>query len=206
MAQQQTGSYHHGNLRAALVDAGLALVRIGGPDALSLREVTRAVGVTPSAAYRHFANRQGLLGAVAVAVQDRMADAMLERWPDGTGAEAARARLRAVGTGYIAFAQSEPGWFAAFFAPEDASPDGGTHLTDRAPPFVLLTQALDSMVEAGALTPASRQGAEWPCWSAVHGFAHLASTGPLRHLSGPEQDALALATVETIIEGICARS
>ncbi|SED95629.1 TetR/AcrR family transcriptional regulator [Ruania alba] len=201
----QSGTYHHGNLRAALVDAGLEMIRTGGPEALSLREVTRAVGVTPSAAYRHFASRQALLAAVAAAVQEHMAEAMLRHWPDGSDAEAARARLHAVGTGYIEFALAEPGWFAAFFPPEGATPDGGPSSAQPPRPFALLTQALDSMVEAGALGPGARGGAEWPCWSAVHGFAHLASTGPLQHRPDPELRALASATVTAIIDGVSSR-
>ena len=51
-------SYRHGDLRRALLDAGVALAREGGPDAVVLREATRRAGVVPNAAYRHFAGRQ----------------------------------------------------------------------------------------------------------------------------------------------------
>ena len=57
-------SYRHGDLRRALLDAGVALAREGGPDAVVLREATRRAGVVPNAAYRHFAGRQALLDAV----------------------------------------------------------------------------------------------------------------------------------------------
>ncbi|MGB7867270.1 MAG: TetR family transcriptional regulator, partial [Mycobacterium sp.] len=53
MTDEKAG-YHHGDLRAALIDAGLQLTRAGGPDALTIREATRRVGVSPNAAYRHF--------------------------------------------------------------------------------------------------------------------------------------------------------
>ncbi|UFU01791.1 TetR/AcrR family transcriptional regulator [Ruania suaedae] len=198
MAAQQA-SYHHGNLRADLVEAGLALVRAGGPEALSLREATRSVGVTPSAAYRHFSGRPDLLAAVSSAVHERMATAMLRHWPaqDGRAWE----RLYAVGIGYIEFARAEPGWFAAFFTPD------GVRSPDRVPPpFALLTEALDGMVGAGLLSEHARYGAEWPCWSAVHGFALLASSGPLRHTSAVELRHLADQTVRTAIAGICAES
>lgn len=209
----QNGTYHHGNLRADLIAAGLDLTRSGGPEALSLREATRAAGVTPSAAYRHFASRQALVAAVAAQVQDRMAERMLAHWPRGSGAEAARARLHAVGIGYIEFALAEPGWFAMFFGPEPPVDSGAPGPQDDPgaparvpPPFALLTKALDELAEAGQLSASARTDAEWPCWSAVHGFAHLAIAGPLRDVGDAHRRRLAEATVTAIIDGVCARS
>lgn len=201
--------YHHGNLRAALVDAGLELTREGGPGALGLREATRRVGVSPNAAYRHFADRDALLGAVAARVQELMADRMA--LPAGSGAapsseadEQARSRLITVGLGYIEFALEEPGWFAvAFFpAPGSAPADSPHRSPATAPPFRMLVEALDTMVTAGVLDPRARPGAEWPCWSAVHGFAELAIHGPLRGLPAAELRALAERTVAAIVTGV----
>ncbi|MDQ6716487.1 MAG: TetR/AcrR family transcriptional regulator, partial [Actinomycetota bacterium] len=59
----RTSRYHHGDLRRALVLAATSLARAGGPDAVVLREVTRQVGVSANAAYRHFADRDALLEA-----------------------------------------------------------------------------------------------------------------------------------------------
>src|SRR3989475_12236049 len=69
-------SYHHGDLRQALVEAGLALAREGGPQAIVLREATRRAGVAPNAAYRHFANRQALFDAVRAAALGALAAAI----------------------------------------------------------------------------------------------------------------------------------
>src|SRR5699024_5758190 len=140
-AMTTTGSYHNGNVRAGLVDAALRLIRTEGPAALSLRAATRSIGVSPSAAYRHFTDRDGLLAAVAAAVQERMAAAMQKYWSDG--GETATAHLHAVGLGYIHFALDEPGWFAAFFGP-----DGGHSVFEETGeagpgPFDLLNRALD---------------------------------------------------------------
>jgi AcrR family transcriptional regulator len=194
LATLKTG-YHHGDLRIALIDAGLALTRTGGPEALTIREATRQVGVSPNAAYRHFADREALLGAVAIAIQHRMATRM-------RGSSKAEDRLRAVGLGYIKFALDEPGWFAVAFFGADL-----VELTDEtasAPPYLALIEALDAMVDAGALTPERRAGAEWPCWSAVHGFAELALHGPLRHATRRDVEALARRTVDDIVAGITA--
>jgi AcrR family transcriptional regulator len=184
--------YHHGDLRTALIDAGLHLTRSGGPEALTIREATRQVGVSPNAAYRHFVDREALLSAVASAIQHQMV-ARMQSSARGQASD----RLRAVGIGYIKFALDEPGWFTvAFFSAEV------TTETATAPPYLALIDALDAMVSAKALSPDRRAGAEWPCWSAVHGFAELALRGPLRHASRREVDALAGRTVDDIIAGV----
>ncbi|MEZ0383459.1 TetR/AcrR family transcriptional regulator [Mycobacterium sp. pW045] len=233
MTATKTG-YHHGDLCAALIDAGLQLTRTGGPDALTIRAATRRAGVSPNAAYRHFADREALLTAVATAIHDKMAARMLKPVSRrGSAQTRARDQLRAVGLGYIEFALNEPGWFTVAFFGGSASLDAGeaklgpphkhrgsasldageaklepgSDLSaigdDRVPPPLrALVDALDAMVEAGVLQPEQRAGAEWPCWSAVHGFAELALRGPLRGTSRGELDALARRTVGDIISGL----
>jgi len=210
LATVKTG-YHHGDLRAALIDAGLHLTRTGGPEALAIREATRRVGVSPNAAYRHFADRETLLRAVATAIQHRMAAQMqIAARRRGSAEPRACDRLRAVGLGYIKFALDEPGWFTvAFFGAALAGADliGFADKQDQtatAPPYLALVEALDAMVTAGVLSPERRDGAEWPCWSAVHGFAELVLHGPLRHARRREVEALAKRTVDDIIAGVTA--
>lgn len=194
--------YHHGDLRAALIDAGLQLTRADGPEALTIREATRRVGVSPNAAYRHFADREALLRAVATGIQSRMAARMQSSTRRrGSTEQQARDRLRAVGLGYIGFALDEPGWFTVAFFGSD-----GPNETAVAPPYIALVEALDAMVKAGALLSQRRDGAEWPCWSAVHGFAELALHGPLRGANRRELESLAGRTVDDIIAGLSRRA
>ncbi len=182
-------TYRHGDLRRALLEAGTELARAGGPDAVVLREATRRTGVAPSAAYRHFADRQELLDAVCSAAQAASAVAMEEELAgverEENPADSARARLRAVGAGYLRFAQAEPRLFRTAFSALDnlqsatlpaRAGEGG--LT----PFQLLAAALDGLVEAGVLPRERRPGAEFLAWSAVHGLAMLLIDGPLRGL------------------------
>ena len=170
-------TYHHGDLAMALIDAGLQLTRLGGPEALTIRAATRHAGVSPNAAYRHFTDREALLNAVALAIPDRMAARMLPAANRrGSPQTQARNQLRAVGLGYIDFALDEPGWFTvAFFGSGVGAP--ADHIP---PPLLALLNALDAMAESGAMPSERRPGAQWPCWSAVHGFAELALRGPLR--------------------------
>jgi len=97
-------------------------------------------------------------------------------------ADAARGRLRAIGTAYLAFAREEPGLFATAFAlPQQHAygvPDGGTG-PDRTP-LGQLRAALDELVDAGLLGRRRRDGIEYPVWATVHGLAVLAGSGPLR--------------------------
>lgn len=119
----------------------------------------------------------------------------------GSSQRQARDRLRAVGLGYIGFALDEPGWFTvAFFGSDDPGQTG------FAPPYVALVEALDAMLDAGVLSPARRRDAEWPCWSAVHGFAELALHGPLRGANRGDVESLAARTVDDIIAGLSRRA
>src|SRR3954453_20111460 len=100
MSAEPRATYRHGDLRAALLTAGIELAREGGPDAVVLREATRQVGVSPNAAYRHFADREALLSAVCEAAQSTLAtaiDVACAAIPPSELAEMARGRLPAVG-------------------------------------------------------------------------------------------------------------
>ena len=72
-------TYHHGNLRQALLEHAVQLAREGGPEAVVLRDVQRMAAVSNSAAYRHYADRDALLAAVTEYAETRLADAMVAR-------------------------------------------------------------------------------------------------------------------------------
>jgi AcrR family transcriptional regulator len=171
--------YHHGSLRSALIEASIALAREGGPDRVILREAARAAGVSHSAAYRHFADREALLAEVASFARNELAAQMRRRV---NRAKDPRRRLRAVGTAYIDFALAEPGLFRTAFTSHPATSTGredGSHTAAIADPFDVLGQVLDEAQAAGLLDPERRPGAEIAAWSAVHGLAGLLLDGPL---------------------------
>ncbi|HEY1176177.1 MAG TPA: WHG domain-containing protein [Phytomonospora sp.] len=198
--------YHHGDLPAALIAAGVELARAGGPEAVTLREVTRSAGVTANAAYRHVTGRHALVLAVAARAEQHLARAMEERMAradtdaDADAASARRAgrRLRALGLAYIDFAVAEPGWFRLAF---HAGAGGGA--PDTAP-YRLLLAALDDLVAAGALDASRRPNAAWACWSAVHGFAELAIQGPLRGHPAAAVGDIAEYVVDAAVRGVVA--
>lgn len=202
-------TYRHGDLRRALLDAGIELARQGGPDAVVLREATRRAGVAPNAAYRHFANRDALLDAVraaAVAAAAHFMEAELAQVPTtGTRTEQAHAKVRAVGAGYMRFAHAETGLFRTAFGGRftvqthpDPAMGGATGLN----PFQHLSAALDDLVTAGALPPERRPGAEYLAWSTVHGMALLSIDGPLRGTPQPMLDGLGQRLLDMVERGL----
>lgn len=199
--------YHHGNLSPALVDAAMTLARTGGPGAVALRAVSREAGVSHSAAYRHFADHDDLLGAVAARCMDELVALMAVR-SDAVSARGAgpraRARLRAIGRAYIEFAVSEPGWFRTAFAEVDLPPSAPPARADGGPPgpFELLGARLDELVEAGVLPAGRRPGAEFAALSMVHGLSSLLVDGPLRGVPADEVDRLINSVLDVVERGL----
>jgi AcrR family transcriptional regulator len=203
------GTYRHGDLRRALLHAGIELARSGGPEAVTLREATRRAGVVPNAAYRHFTSQQDLLHAVRSAALSAIAVSM-ERELSTIGADllpaaSAKASLRAVGAGYLRFARAEPGLFRTAFGtgpqPDKAAKTeqaGTTGLN----PFQLLSLALDRMEAADVLAPERRGGAEYLAWSAVHGLAMLIIDGPLRAMQDQQIEMLIPRLLAMVEKGI----
>lgn len=205
--------YHHGNLRGALVAAGLELARSGGPNAVLLRAACREAGVSHNAAYRHFANQEDLLAAVAARCMTQLGLLMIERSDLVTARGAvprARARLNAIGRAYIDFARTEPGWFRTAFSSaqahsskrpsqEESAADGAN---DASNPYALLNARLDDLVIAGALAPERRIGAAYAAWSAVHGLSGLLLDGPLHDLPEPEVQHAITAVLALVNRGL----
>ncbi|MDM0007073.1 TetR/AcrR family transcriptional regulator [Variovorax sp. J22G73] len=202
-------TYRHGDLRRALLDAGIELARDGGPDAVVLREATRRVGVVPNAAYRHFGSRQELLLAVRAEALAAAAGAMEKELAvlpcDQPPADFARAQVRAIGTAYLGFAQAEPGLFrTAFVISDEGRGELGPAKAGASglDPFELLGKAIDRLVDAGVLDPARRPNAEYLAWSAVHGLALLIIDGPLRGTDARAIHALGQQLIDMVERGL----
>src|SRR5689334_14900089 len=147
--------YHHGDLRNALADAATRLAKEGGPESVTVRAAARTVGVTPTAAYRHFAGHEELLHEAKMQCITELGAAMRHAVsvlpPTGSRVHQALRNLAAAGRAYIAFAAAEPGLFRTAFSqggavldkPDDEARD------DRA--FGLLIGLIDELVEVGYL-------------------------------------------------------
>ncbi|MEU9078414.1 TetR/AcrR family transcriptional regulator [Kitasatospora sp. NPDC048538] len=217
-------AYHHGALREAMVEAGVALARTGGPSAVVLRAVGRRVGVSHNAAYRHFADREDLLAAVAAGCMTELGRLMLRRTAEvreDDPVQRAWSRLEAIGRAYIDFATTEHGWFRTAFSGATAHPgaaskaDGrsdppsgagsGTEAgagADTTDPYVLLGRQLDELVAVGAVPAERRPGAHYAAWSAVHGLSALLVDGPLRELPEDERRLAADTVLAAVARGL----
>lgn len=176
-------SYHHGDLRAALLEAAHALIREHGSADLSLREVARRAQVSHGAPAHHFRNKAGLLTAFAAQGFERLAAAIAEREaqrPSGNGPE----RLANTGRGYLRFAVANPAQFAIMYDTESLDLGDPAYLaaSDRA--YGLLTSAIAQCVKEGRLPAREAPLATLTAWSMVHGFATLWIGGRLRVRTG----------------------
>lgn len=161
--------YHHGDLRNALVEAGLQLLESRPQGELTLREVARAVGVSPTAVYRHFADLQALRTALALAGLDRLAQAQRQATAQAGGGAAG---FLASGLAYVRFAVGQPLLFRLVFScaqPDDLL-DAGADSVSAA--LRDLRQDIDKLLPATS-TPAQRKATALHAWALVHGLAQL---------------------------------
>lgn len=212
---RKEGRYHHGDLRNALIRAAIELAVEGGPDAVVLRAAARKVGVSATAAYRHFEGQNDLLGAVKEYGQQRLVASMESVGRDevhGTGPAATRARMVALGRGYIRFAREEPGLYRTAFCHKvlgslDAIPSDGPEACEEdsgheVRSFRMLSETLDEAVAVGLIAPGRRPGAELSAWATVHGTAMLFLDGPLGALPQQEADQVVDRVLHDIVAGL----
>jgi len=198
-------TYHHGNLATALSDAATDLARTGGPEAVVLREAARQVGVSATAAYRHFASHADLIHEVKERCQATLArymDEELTRTPaeDDPKADAVR-RLYGLGMGYLRFAIAEPGLFRTAFCHTDSEKDKEITAWES-PAYSKLSAVLDELAELGSIHPEARPLAELFPWATVHGLANLLVDGPLGGLPADFREAALRRTLEAVIDGL----
>jgi AcrR family transcriptional regulator len=201
-------AFRHGDLSQALLDAGLELARAAGPGAVVLREATRRAGVSPNAAYRHYANQQALLRAVrhaSLALVGSAFEAALSKLPKkGDPEKLAQASLRALGQAYLQFALDEPGWFrTAFCTPNDLTEQTPQKRSEKGrTPYELLCAVMDRYAESGLLPRSQRPGAEFMAWSAVHGLALFFIDGPLDKMPRAKMKQMGLRLLSMIEKGM----
>ncbi|TDC67040.1 TetR/AcrR family transcriptional regulator [Actinomadura sp. GC306] len=161
------GSYHHGNLRRAVIDAAVEAISESGPATWSLRELARRAGVSHAAPAHHFGDRAGVLTAVAAEGYGLFADAL----------EAAGDRLDEVGLAYVRFAVEHRPYFEVIFRPELYRPDDPDVRAARERAGRVLAAGVRG-VTAGGPEEGDRTDSI-AAWSIVHGFAHLWLSGAL---------------------------
>jgi AcrR family transcriptional regulator len=160
-------AYHHGDLRQALLDAAVALIAEHGVHGLSLREAARIVGVSHAAPYRHFADKNAMLIAIAQQGFAWLAEAGEAAM---VGIDDPRQRLNAYGVAYVRFAVAHPVHFRVMFTEELSGDEASARAGSRS--FQLLVDASSAVVGPGHDPELSAVAA----WSWPHGLANLILT------------------------------
>lgn len=192
-------SYHHGNLRQALIAEAFSEVAATGPESFSLRAVARRVGVTPMAVYRHFPDKDALLVAVAAEAAERVGAAMqaaLEHAPADP-----LERFRALGIAYVAFAVEHPQHFRAL---------GMSALTDHEPDPMRtqfdMRESLLGAQDAGIISDAPVDHIMLAARSIIHGLAKLIVEGRFGDVDTAQARQLAINVTAVLGTGLVPRN
>lgn len=162
-------TYHHGDLRAACVSAAMQLLEESGETALSLRAVARHAGVSPAAPYRHYADREALVSAVAAIGYVELAERLAAAHPSPSTPE----QLASVAIAYVQFALERPALFRIMFAePCDRDND------ERAATTAAVALYVREIVER-VFPGADAEALATAIWALVHGLAFLHLDGKL---------------------------
>lgn len=173
--------YHHGDLELALISTTRELIKEDGAEHISLRQVAHEIGVSPSAVYHYFSDRDSLLFAVGFSLFEELADYQESELAkiSGSSAKAVKERFRTLGRTYFEWAESEPHFFNLMFSGlclMDSS-NKKEHTDSRA--FQNLTRCLDDLLTAGIIDTKMRPYGELLAWSVVHGATSLIVAGHL---------------------------
>lgn len=168
--------YHHGNLKQALIDVALDIVRTEGVSGISLRKVAKALDVTQTAPYSHFKDKKSLLATLAAIgfrlFAKRMSEEILE-------AADSKDILRGLGMGYVLFATEEPELFRLMFGEEmNGYVESEELLTSAAESYELISNAVSRSLDEQQ-SDRDRSTATTAAWSMVHGLATLIVDGKL---------------------------
>ncbi|MBR0556095.1 TetR/AcrR family transcriptional regulator [Ciceribacter sp. L1K23] len=165
-------AYHHGDLRKALVEAGLSMIEELGSEGLSLRKIAARVGVSHAAPEHHFPTLRHLLTALAAEGFRSFRQAMLTAMQSSPGTPPEQ--LRAALEGYLAFARAQPHLFRLMFDKTRLDwEDPALGEAGQAARDVLSDICRPAVVRLGLDTPAGRLSVEHLVWSYAHGYAHL---------------------------------
>ena len=195
----QTGPYHHGDLRAALLAEAAAMIAEGGAASVTMRAIGRRLGVSRAAPYRHFADKTVLLAGVAADGFDRLRNRLQNI--DGGGPRSSVEHFRHMGEEYVRFAVENPAHYRLMYGKEALARQERPELREAA---IALFEQLVSVIQAhqrsGAIKRQDARAQAYVAWSAVHGLASLWIEG---HIQATDDiDGLIRQTTRTILDGM----
>lgn len=190
-------SYHHGDLREALLASALALLAEVGPEACTLREIARRAGVNHRASYRHFQDKRALYAALA----ERGWAALVEEGRrEAAGGGTPEDRLVRVAQVYLRHATAHPARYDVMSGPRLNADGRHPELEARVADGAALLGELLSLATPGAPPPALRD-ASLALWAAMHGVADQVNQGRIR-VKPERMDAYADTLLRPIVRGL----
>jgi len=202
------GQYHHGDLPQALKKLALELISTHGVEGFSLRQAATALGVAPSAVYRHFSDKSELLSALAYDGFQAMGAVWLERVAQtdlqigDNPALRSLARFSVGADAYFQFGLDHPALFGLMFGPFGTGSAKWVMQGDNIPssPYAMLGQALDDLRDTQVITEGARANAETSAFAAIHGVTCLTVSSVFKNLA-PEQKWQQLELVKNNVLG-----
>ena len=194
--------YHHGDLRRALIDEALRVVQDDGPATLSLRALARTTGVSATAVYRHFEDKDDLLASIACEGFVGLCSAMesrLAREPDAD----ARRRLVLIGEAYVGYAIAHPDHYRLMFGKRMIHRSAYPSLAAAAAAsYDMLSQSVSEAVADGLLPSLPVPLLSTLCWSLVHGLATLNNDNLLTQSDLPDTATLGTTLTQLLADAL----
>ncbi|MCC6318307.1 MAG: TetR/AcrR family transcriptional regulator [Gemmatimonadaceae bacterium] len=191
-------SYHHGNLRRALLDEALAIIRTEGVAGVTLREIGARVGVSRTALYRHFADKRALLVAVATEGFRTLREQLVSAW-EGSGGGIAG--FEAHGLAYVRFAVGSPAHYRVMFGGMADHDVEDPELTEQGHgAFQSLLDVLTDLQRVGLVRRDDTLVMAEYVWAVVHGVAMLAIDRQL--VNRPDVEAFTRYAISRLATGL----
>jgi AcrR family transcriptional regulator len=188
--------YHHGNLKAALLERALAVLNESGPESLSLRELATQAGVSANGPYRHFKDKDTLLAAAAETGFVRLTQSLALVATSGPGK-----RFREIADAYVAFAEANSGLYRLMFDRRSESLMQYPGLKQASESlWQLLTEAVRVLLGEPKID-SDVQRAAMASWAILHGYAHLKIQGAAKFVE-PEAFPAGAELARMLAKGI----
>lgn len=184
VAKKPADAYQHGDLREALVNAGLKLLSEGGVENLSLRAAAQLAGVSHAAPYRHYRDKEALIAAIAERGFRLLTESMQSELAQCQTSEA-KVRVVALGLGYVRFATTHPAYLQLISGGVLTKKDPHPQLIAAgAEAYGTLRGAVAAGIERGELRQTDADEMALACWSLVHGLSTLMISGSVPKPTG----------------------